>query len=80
MQSIYLLVGIPMLTIGIGYGGYNWIRYVRMGVSAPTGTVVIPAMLVILGFQILLAAIQMDLNAVPKEPMHKAFILDDQVM
>lgn len=71
MESIYLLVGIPMLLLGILYGGYNWIRYARMHISAPTGTVVIPAMLIILGFQILLAAIQMDLNSVPKNPIHK---------
>jgi len=54
---------------GMIYGGYNWILYARSGVGAPTGTVVISAMLIILGFQILLAAVNLDLQSVPREPI-----------
>jgi glycosyltransferase involved in cell wall biosynthesis len=69
IESIYLLVGVPMLLVGVLYGGYNWILYARSGNFAPTGTVVISAMLIILGFQILLAAVNIDLQAVPREPI-----------
>jgi dolichol-phosphate mannosyltransferase len=69
IESIYLLVGVPMLLIGVLYGGYNWILYARSGIRAPTGTVVISAMLIILGFQILLAAVNIDLQSVPREPI-----------
>jgi hypothetical protein len=60
-----------MLLAGLTYGGWNWIRYASAGVGAPTGTVVISAMLIILGFQILLAAMGLDLQAVPRTPICK---------
>ena len=69
IESIYLFCGIPMLLVGVLYGGYNWILYAKSGIGAPTGTVVISAMLIILGFQILLAAVNIDLQSVPREPL-----------
>jgi hypothetical protein len=69
MESLYLLTGTPMLLAGMLYGGLNWIRYAEAGRAAPTGTVVIPAMLIILGFQLLLSAIAEDLHSVPTEPL-----------
>jgi dolichol-phosphate mannosyltransferase len=69
IESIYLLCGVPMLLAGVLYGGYNWILYAKSGIGAPTGTVVISAMLIILGFQILLAAVNIDLQSVPREPI-----------
>lgn len=69
MESVFLLSGLPLLLTGIIYGGYKWIIYARLGISAPTGTVVISALLIMLGFQILLAAIGIDLQAVPKDPI-----------
>lgn len=69
MESIFLLCGIPILLTGIIYGGYNWVIYASRGIGAPTGTVVISALLIILGFQILLTAVGMDLQAFPREPL-----------
>ncbi len=69
MESVLMLCGVPMLMAGLLYGGINWIRYSRSGRGAPTGTVVIPAMMIILGFQILLSVVGADLQAVPREPI-----------
>ncbi|MFN0022049.1 MAG: glycosyltransferase family 2 protein [Pirellulaceae bacterium] len=69
MESLYLIAAFLFLAVGIGYGGWNWLAYARLGDAAPTGTVVIPAMLIILGFQILLSAIGEDLRNVPKVPL-----------
>jgi dolichol-phosphate mannosyltransferase len=69
MESILLLCGSPLLLAGLTFGGFNWIRYARSGRGAPTGTVVIPAMMIILGFQILLSAVGADLQSVPIEPI-----------
>jgi hypothetical protein len=83
MESIYLLAGLPLLLAGATYGGVNWFLYRLAGEGAPTGTVVIPAMLIILGFQLLLAAVGEDLRRVPREPLcwslsfhhhHSAFV------
>lgn len=67
MESLYLLAGLPLLLLGGGYGMWMWYRFHEAGVGAPTGTVVIPAMLIILGFQLLLSAVQEDLRSVPND-------------
>ena len=69
MESIYLMFGLPMLLAGAIYGGSNWIHYARLGIPAPSGTVVISALLIILGFQLLLSAVALDLNLTPRTPL-----------
>lgn len=69
MLSVYLLCGMLLTGVGIGYGGINWLLYALEGVGAPTGTVVIPAMMIILGFQLLLSAVQEDIRRVPRQPL-----------
>jgi glycosyltransferase involved in cell wall biosynthesis len=72
MLSIYALASLLFLLIGSTYGGVNWILYAMAGEPAPTGTVVIPAMLITLGVQFLLAALNEDLRAVPSRPLTKS--------
>jgi len=74
MLSIYALAALAFLGFGGVYGGYNFIWYASHGRPAPTGTVVIPAMLITLGFQFLLAAINEDLRAVPTRPLCRQLI------
>jgi hypothetical protein len=69
MESVYLLTGLPLFLCGLLYGSANWYAYWRAGEGAPTGTVVIPAMMIILGFQLLLAAINEDLRRSPRVPL-----------
>ena len=69
IDSLYLLSGVPMLLFGLLFGIVKWIKYSRLGVSAPTGTVMIPVIFLILGFQLVLSAINIDLYAMPKEPL-----------
>jgi dolichol-phosphate mannosyltransferase len=71
MISIYLLTGIPLLLFGLIFGITKWIQYAKLGIAAPTGTVILPTLSVILAIQILLSAIEIDLNAAPKFPMSK---------
>ena len=76
MESIYLLAGLPMLITGVLYGGYHWYMSTTTGIPARTGTVVIPAMLIVVAFQMLLAAIELDLRAVPLRPICRSPLLD----
>ena len=69
MESIYLLAGIPMFFFGLIFGIVKWIKYINLGIPAPTGTIMIPVMSVMLGVQLLLAAANIDLQSVPKEPL-----------
>jgi hypothetical protein len=71
MMSIYLLTGIPLLLFGLIFGSVKWIQYAQIGVPAPTGTVILPTLSVILAIQILLSAIEIDLNAAPRKAIGK---------
>ncbi|MBV6449313.1 MAG: hypothetical protein MHPDNHAH_00023 [Anaerolineales bacterium] len=69
MGSIYILVGFPLLLFGLIFGGIKWIQYASVNLPAPTGTVMLPTLSVLLGIQLLLSAIEIDLRSVPKEPL-----------
>jgi hypothetical protein len=67
IASIYILFGIPLFLFGLFYGIANYIRYAESNIGAPTGTVVIPTLLIILGFQLLLTAVSYDVTNYPKK-------------
>ena len=66
IASVYILFGVPFFIFGVIYGILNFIKYASSHVGAPTGTVVIPTLLIILGFQLLLAAVSYDILNYPK--------------
>jgi glycosyltransferase involved in cell wall biosynthesis len=69
MASIYLMVSLPLLLFGFIFGINRWVHYASLNVPAPTGTVMLPTLSVILGIQFLIAAIEIDLRSVPKDPI-----------
>jgi len=69
MTSIYLIAGLPLLLFGFVFGIFKWVDYAMRNVPAPTGTVMLPTLSVILGIQFLIAAIEIDLRSTPKEPL-----------
>ena len=69
MGTIYLTIGLPLLIFGLTFGIYKWIQYASVGIPAPTGTVMLPTLSVLLGIQLLLSAIEIDLRSVPTEPL-----------
>src|SRR3990172_6041921 len=69
MGSIYLLTGFPLLLFGLTFGIYKWIQYASIGIPAPTGTVMLPTLSVLLGIQLLLSAVEIDLRSVPRDPL-----------
>ncbi|HEY9153012.1 MAG TPA: glycosyltransferase family 2 protein [Anaerolineales bacterium] len=71
MGTIYLIAGIPLLLFGLIFGIVKWIQYARLNIAAPTGTVMLPTLTVLLGIQLLLSAAEGDLRSVPKEPLCK---------
>jgi len=69
MMSLYLMIGIPLLLFGGIFGGIKWVTYASQGIPAPTGTVMLPTLSVILGIQILLSAIEIDMNSTPRKAL-----------
>ena len=74
MASIYLLTGLPLLAFGLVFGSYKWIQYASLGIPAPTGTVILPTLSVLLGIQLLLSAIEIDLRSVPQKPLSTSLV------
>ena len=64
--TIYLLFGLTLFFGGVIFGGYNWYHYSSIDKFTPLGTIMISALLIILGFQLLLQAIQFDIFNTPK--------------
>lgn len=64
--SLYILIGLPMFLFGVIYGAYNWFYYASHHMFTPTGTIMLVSISIILGFQLLLQAIQYDIFNAPK--------------
>jgi hypothetical protein len=69
MMSVYLLTGVPLLLFGLIFGAAKWIQYARLGTAAPTGTIMLATLQVIVAIQVLLSAIEIDMNALPRQPL-----------
>ena len=69
--SIQLFVGLPSMLAGLVFGIYHWIVNSRLKAATPTGTIMITVLLLILGFQLLLGALNFDVQNVPRRPVQK---------
>lgn len=67
--SIYLVVGSLLTLFGLTWGLWQWVRFAQANIPAPTGTVMLAVLPVILGVQLLLQAITLDIQNVPVQPM-----------
>ena len=63
--TVLLISGLPVFTFGIVWSIYHWVKAVQTAVFASTGTVMIGALSIILGFQLLLQAIVLDVQNEP---------------
>jgi dolichol-phosphate mannosyltransferase len=65
--TVCLLSAVPLLLFGAAFGGWHWVQSIRTGVPATAGTVLVAALPVILGFQLLLAAVVLDVLSSPSD-------------
>lgn len=64
--SVYLLMGAPALLFGITWGIIQWVHSIKTGIIATSGTVLIAVLPIIIGIQLIIQAISLDINDVPK--------------
>jgi dolichol-phosphate mannosyltransferase len=69
MMSVYVITGIPLLLFGLIFGIAKWVQYAQLGVTAPTGTIMLATLPVIVAIQVLLSAVEIDMNALPRQPL-----------
>jgi len=71
LASIELPLGIVLLFGGMLYGGVHWLASERGNVATPAGTVMLSALPVLMGMQLVLAFLANDIASVPTRPLHK---------
>jgi glycosyltransferase involved in cell wall biosynthesis len=64
--ALFLLTGLPLFTWGVVFGAYQWWSHLQQGTATPTGTVIVAVVPLILGFQLLLQALVLDVQNSPR--------------
>lgn len=63
--SLFVVSGVPALVFGAAWSGWHWWRSAQLGVATPTGTVMIGVLAIVLGFQLVLQAVVLDVANEP---------------
>jgi dolichol-phosphate mannosyltransferase len=71
LASIELPIGLALFLFGAVFGGYHWFQSSTSGQAASAGTVMLSALPVIVGFQLVLAFLGHDISSVPRRPLHR---------
>ena len=78
VASLMILFGPPILFAGILFGGYYWWLSATQGIPATAGTVMIAALLILVGAQLIFSALSFDMSNVPKQALHPTLIDGDE--
>lgn len=68
LASLELPIGLMLLFFGIIFGIINWVESHIYGFSASSGTVMLSALSILMGTQLILAFLAYDISTVPKIP------------
>lgn len=71
LASLQLPLGVSMLLFGSVYGAWHWVQAAAHGVATPAGTVMVSALPVLMGMQLILAFLAYDIAAVPRRVVQK---------
>jgi dolichol-phosphate mannosyltransferase len=69
--SILFLLGTCFSLFGILFGAYQWYLSAQLATPASTGTVMLAVLPLIMGFQLLIQALIVDIQNIPTEPLHQ---------
>ena len=72
LASVELIIGLLLTLFGISFGLYHWLASANLGSSTPAGTVMLAAMPLLVGIQLILQFLGYDIASVPKRPLHKS--------
>lgn len=73
LASLELPLGLIFLSGGGGFGLMHWITATQTGMPTTAGTVMLAALPMILGIQLLLAFLGFDISSVPRKPVQLFF-------
>ena len=64
--AIFAVLGTISLGFGVVFGSYHWITSAAQGIVTPIGTVILAALPCIIGFQLLVQAMVLDIQSTPR--------------
>ena len=67
--SLFLMGGALLCGFGVVFGAYHWRESIVSGVAATAGTVLLAALPTLMGFNLLLQALVLDIGNAPREPL-----------
>lgn len=67
MASVYIALGLPMFLFGTIFGAIEWVDSLITGTPRSAGTIMLVALPIIVSFQMLLQAINIDINSIPRK-------------
>ncbi|WP_089397898.1 glycosyltransferase family 2 protein [Noviherbaspirillum humi] len=70
VASVELPIGLFLFVFGVVFGGYHWIKSAEAGIATPAGTVMLAALPILVGLQMILAFVGHDVMSVPRRPRH----------
>jgi dolichol-phosphate mannosyltransferase len=70
LVALFLLAGVLLTGFGTLWGAYHWYQSIHTGRAAPTGTVMLAVLPIVLGIQFLLQGVIADIQGVPTRPLH----------
>ena len=71
IASLELIAGVALLSFGLVFGLTHWIQGIESNQPTGAGTVMLAALPVLAGLQLLLAAVNYDIQMVPRTVMHR---------
>ena len=76
IASLEWILGPSLMLFGMIFGMINWRASIMLGTSATAGTVMLAALPSIIGLQLLLSALNYDMDARPTMPVHRLLRID----
>ena len=67
MASVYILLGVPMFLWGVLFGAVEWYDSYANNIPKTAGTIMLAALPLIISFEMLLQAINIDIHNVPRK-------------
>ena len=71
IASIMVLIGFPLMAFGGIFGLRQWLQSNALGTTASAGTVMVAALPIIVGLQLILTAMSFDLTNAPQVPLQR---------
>ena len=69
--SLELVVGLLMVGFGSIFGAYMWTKNLSLGVASSAGTVMLAGLPVLVGLNLLIAALSYDISNIPTVPLQR---------